>query len=204
MSQAPHSASRDRNAVATAARAAIFCLLLLLLGPPFVFGQRGRPTQYQVEAVYLYQFGRFIHWPNPTAEQAPAGSAFSICVLGRDPFGTILDTTVSGESINQVPLKVTRINEVNAAKGCRIVFISDSEDERLPTILETLQKLPVLTVGETPDFVTRGGMIQFVVDQNRVRFEINVTTAQRAGLSMSSQLLKVASAVRGAPAGASQ
>jgi hypothetical protein len=204
MPQAPHLASLDRNSVVNTARLGGLLFFLLSAFPLIVSGQRGHPTQYQVEAVYLYQFGRFVQWPDQKTQGGASNSAFSICVLGRDPFGTTLDSTVSGESINAVPLKVVRIADLAETKSCRILFISDSEDERLPAILESLQKSPILTVGETPDFVTRGGMIQFVVDQNRVRFEINVTTAQRAGLSMSSQLLKVASAVRGAAAGANQ
>jgi hypothetical protein len=169
-----------------------FCLLV----PAAVFAaQRGRPTQYDVEAVYLYQFGRFIDWPPQSAEHA---DSFPICILGRDPFDGILDSTIAGEAINQVPLKAQRIGSIDEARNCRILFVSDSETARLPLILDGLRSSPVLTVSDTPGFASKGGMIGFVVQGNRVRFEINVVSTQRAGLTVSSQLLKVASLVRGA------
>jgi YfiR/HmsC-like len=183
----------------------IVCLFGLLLAAPFPSGmpalQRGRPTQYDVEAVYLYQFGRFVQWPEQS--NAPP-NAFTICVIGRDPFGNTLDGTVAGESIGQQPIKTERLADSIDAKHCRILYISPSEDAHLDQILESLQLAPVLTVSDAPDFVTRGGMIQFVLQENRVRFEINVANAQKAGLTMSSQLLKVASALRGAPSGANR
>lgn len=125
--------------------------------------------------------------------------------MGRDPFAQTLDNTIAGETIGKSPLKDERIGSIDDAKRCRIVFISASEDAHLDEILDRLGKMPVLTVSDVPSFLARGGMIQFVVQDNRVRFEINVSTAKRAGLAVSSQLLKVAAAVRGAPAaGANQ
>lgn len=179
-----------------------FVYLLCLLFPLALIAQRGHPSQYDVEAVYLYQFGRFVQWPSQNA--APTDS-FPICVLGRDPFGKTLDTTIAGESIGLLPLRADRLVDANDAKHCRILFISDSENEHLAEILDSLQKSPVLTVSESQDFITRGGMIQFAVVDNRVRFEINLATAEKAGLAVSSQLLKVASTVHGArSAGANQ
>jgi hypothetical protein len=175
--------------------------LSVLLPLALFAAQRGRPTQYDVEAVYLYQFGRFVQWP---AQTASPSDAFPICVLGRDPFGASLDSTIAGESINEQRLEADRITEVRDAHRCRILYISPSEDAHLNAILDSLQAEPVLTVSDAPDFLARGGMVEFVLQDNRVRFEINVAIAQKDGLSVSSQLLKVASAVRGAPAGANQ
>jgi hypothetical protein len=177
-------------------------LLCLALPLGLFAAQSGRPTQYDVEAVYLYQFGRFVAWP---AQNAAPQDNFPICIMGRDPFGASLDSTIAGENINQLPLKASRIASVDDAKRCRILYISPSEDARLGAILQGLQQAPVLTVSDAPDFLSRGGMIQFVLQGNRVRFEINVSTAQKSGLTVSSDLLKVASSVRGVPAsGASQ
>ena len=179
-----------------------FCAICLAI--PLVLAaqpQRGRPTQYDVEAVYLFQFGKFIQWPTAPASDEP----FDICIMGQDPFAQTLDNTIAGETIGKSPLKDERIGSIDDAKRCRILFISASEDAHLDEILDRLGKMPVLTVSDVPSFLARGGMIQFVVQDNRVRFEINVSTAKRAGLAVSSQLLKVAAAVRGAPAaGANQ
>ncbi|HKQ86973.1 MAG TPA: YfiR family protein [Candidatus Acidoferrales bacterium] len=177
------------------------CAICLALPIALFAAQRGRPTQYDVEAVYLYQFGKFVQWPTASVPTEP----FSICVMGRDPFAQTLDNTIAGETIGQAPLKADRVDTIDDAKYCRILFISASEDARLEEILNRIGKAPVLTVSDVPGFIARGGMIQFVVQDNRVRFEINVATAKQAGLTMSSQLLKVAAAVRGAPAaGANQ
>jgi hypothetical protein len=175
----------------------ICALTLVPLG--LLLAQRGRPSQYDVEAVYLYQFGKFVQWP---AKTDSPGNAFPVCVIGRDPFGAVLDNTVAGETINNLPIKAERIGNAADARHCRILYISPSEDARIGDILDGLQNAPVLTVSDAPDFAERGGMIQFLLQEDRVRFEINVGTAQKAGLSLSSQLLKVAAAIRGAPAGA--
>ncbi len=174
------------------------CLFLPLA---LLAARQGRPTQYDVEAVYLYQFGKFVQWPATSSPTEP----FYICVMGRDPFAQTLDNTIAGETIGKAPLKADRIDTIDDAKHCRILFISASEDARIEEILNRLRKTPVLTVSDAPGFVALGGMIQFVVQDDRVRFEINVSTAKQVGLTMSSQLLKVAAAVRGAPAaGANQ
>lgn len=181
-----------------------WCFFALSLGVPFVLAaqsQRGHPTQYDIEAVYLFQFGKFVQWPTAPASNEP----FDICIMGRDPFAETLDNTIAGETIGKSPLKDERIDATDDAKRCRILFISASEDAHLDEILGRLGKSPVLTVSDVPGFLARGGMIQFVVRENRVRFDINVGTTKRAGLAVSSQLLKVAAAVRGSPAaGANQ
>lgn len=176
----------------------VFALLFSVLLPlNLIRAQRGKPTQYDIEAVYLFQFGKFVQWP----AQPGLTDSFEICILGRDPFGGILDRTVAGEKIGNVPLKADRIVDLNDARHCRILYISPSEEARLNVILATVSSSSVLTVSDLPDFESRGGMIQFIVEDNRVRFEINVAVARKVGLTISSQLLKVAAAVRDAPPG---
>jgi hypothetical protein len=167
---------------------------LVLIGLPAA-AQSGKPTQYDVEAAYLYQFGNFVQWPTKKlATQAP--KSFPICVIGRDPFGRILDNTVKDGNMNGLPLVARRVTSAQEAAGCRVLFVSSSEDRDLTRTLGALSSAPILTVSDIPAFVSRGGMIQFVLIDKRVRFEINVSNAERAGLTMSSQLLKVAVAVR--------
>ena len=163
-----------------------------LLGPSCLHAQRSNPGEYEVKAAYIYDFGKFVAWP---AKVAPADD-FPICVLGEDPFGATFDATIAGETINGKKVVVNRIAKPQEAVSCRILFISGSEESQLKEILAALAKASVLTVSDISQFTRRGGMIQFVIDANRVRFEVNVTTAERAGLTLSSQLLKVAINVR--------
>jgi hypothetical protein len=117
-------------------------------------------------------------------------------VLGQDPFGTALDATIAGETIEGQGLLAKRISEPKQGLNCRVLFISSSEDGRLKEILTTLDKTGVLTVSDMPNFSQRGGMIEFVLDGGRIRFAVNLTPAQDAGLTVSSELLKVAISVR--------
>jgi hypothetical protein len=165
----------------------------MLVDASCVNAQKSNPTEYEVKAAYLYNFGRFVEWP---AKFSAASEFFSICVLGQDPFGSTFDATIAGESINGKKVVVTRITKPQDAASCRILFISSSEESRLREILATLDKISVLTVSDISQFTRRGGMIQFVMEANRVRFEVNLTTAEHAGLTLSSQLLKVAISVR--------
>jgi hypothetical protein len=151
---------------------------------------QSRPNEYQVKAAYLYNFGRFIQWP--TSATAAKGDSFTICVLGQDPFGTALNTTLATEAINGQSVVARRIPSPQEALSCRILFISSSESERLKQILAILGDASVLTVSDLPQFTQRGGMVQLVLDGNKVRFEVNLTPVERAHLAMSSQLLKVA------------
>ena len=165
----------------------------MLVGATCVNAQKSNPTEYEVKAAYLYNFGRFVEWP---AKVSAASEFFSICVLGDDPFGASFDATIAGESINGKKVVVTRITKPQDAASCRILFISSSEESRLKEILATLDKMSVLTVSDISQFTRRGGMIQFVPEANRVRFEVNLTNAEHAALTLSSQLLKVAVSVR--------
>jgi hypothetical protein len=124
-------------------------------------------------------------------------------VIGRDPFGAVLDSTLAGETIDGKSMAVKRIRAAKDAVGCRILFVSASEEPQLSQILEVIGRSGVLTVSDLPGFTARGGMIQFVSQENRVRFEVNLTAAEQANLKLSSELLKVATAVRktGRPGG---
>jgi hypothetical protein len=159
--------------------------------------QTPKPTEYEVQAAYLSNFGRFVEWPaRPgVSERDP----FYVCVLGQDPFGPLLDAALKGETIGAAPMAARRVASASDAANCRIVFVNSTKDSELKGILATLRNFKALTVSDTFDFTRQGGMIQFVLDGNRVRFEINLAAAQRAGLTLSSQLLKVAVAIRRAP-----
>jgi YfiR/HmsC-like len=162
--------------------------------------QQAKPNEYQLKAIYLFNFGKFVTWP----AEATAGKndSFAVCVLGRDPFGTILDSTFAGETLENKRVLLRRIPHPQDARDCRILFISSTEDKHLKEILVALANGGVLTVSDMPNFVRRGGMIQFTLEGEKIRFEINLASAKSARLVLSSELLKVAADVtKAAPSG---
>jgi len=171
---------------------AIACVFLAATALP---AQQPKPSEYQVKAAYLYNFGRFITWPARIA--AGKDDSFAVCVLGQDPFGQTLDSTLGGEALDGKPVEVRRITRPQQAGDCRILFISSAEEKHLREILAALNQVGVLTVSDMAGFTRRGGMIQFVLEGDRIRFEINLANAESARLVLSSELLKVATTVKG-------
>jgi hypothetical protein len=151
------------------------------------------PSEYQVKAVFVFNFSRFVEWP-PQTFKTPS-QPFAICILGDDPFGAKLDEAVRGEEINQHPLMIRRIHQVREADECQILYIDRSEQGDLRQILSALDHRSTLTVSELSDAAERGGMIQFLNENNRIRLRINVESARAAGLTISSKLLRPADIV---------
>jgi hypothetical protein len=166
----------------------------VLLVATSLSAQQSKPNEYQVKAAYLFNFGRFVKWPPGLA--AGNGDSFPVCVLGRDPFGSILDSTLAGEALEGKRVVVRRIAKTEDAADCRILFVSSTEEHHLKEVLVATDQAGVLTVSDIAGFSRRGGMIQFVLDGDKVRFEINLASAERARLVLSSELLKIAAAVR--------
>jgi hypothetical protein len=146
--------------------------------------------EYQVKAVFLFNFAQFVDWP-PKAFPEPQ-TPLVIGVLGEDPFGTYLDETVRGENVNNRPLVVQRYRRIGDIKTCHVLFINRSETDRLEQILASLRGRNILTVGDTDDFAQRGGMIQLVTEKNKIRMRINLEVVKAANLTISSKLLRVA------------
>ena len=162
---------------------------LVLSAPLAVSAQAPPPSSEDVEAAYLYQFGRYVEWP---ADLVADRDTFEICVLGMDPLGAALDDIVAGKAITGRQVEAKRIADPGDSGGCRILFVSSSENARVPAILKALAGTRVLTVGRGADFTRRGGMIGFTFDDRRVRFIVNLAAADAAKLMLSSQLLRVA------------
>ncbi len=171
-------------------RSAILPLILLAGLIPRCAAQPS--LEYEVKAAFLLNFTRFIDWPAATLPDA--ASPFTICILGKDPFGHVLDDVLKGEAVNGRPLMVRRITQSPAPQSCQVVFI-EATGRALLKDLTSLGR-GVLTVGEGDLFVRDGGMIGFVIDNRRVRFAINQSAAEAAGLKISSKLLSVARAVK--------
>jgi YfiR/HmsC-like len=170
-----------------------FAMVVALNGPASLRAQASSPTEYDIEAAYLFNFMRFVEWPPTTMAD---GSSLHICVLGQDPFGEALDATLAGGSIAGRNVTAVRISEPKESLNCHILFISSSENSRLSQILLALDKTPVLTVSNAPHFVDRGGMIEFTLERGKVRFEVNLAVSSGAGLVLSSDLLKLAKRVK--------
>jgi hypothetical protein len=164
----------------------------LVAGSGNLHAQTAKPTEYQVKAAYLVNFVKFIEWPRASG---PADDPFAICVLGQDPFGPALEAALAGETVGRHALVPRRVTSAREAANCRVVFIGE-DDRDASRSVSALDNAGVLTVSDVPEFLKHGGIIQFVLQGNRVRFEVNLTAARKAGLNLSSELLKVAAAVR--------
>jgi len=170
------------------------CVLgLALLAAGLACAQDTPPGEYRVKAAFLWNFAKFIQWPtNAFANEA---APFVIGVLGEDPFGDDLVKTVRDKQINTHPITVKTFRTVSDAKECHLLFISTSETNRLADIFKSLSGSPILTVGdvgETGKFTEAGGMINFVFEGNKIRFQINDDAAKAANLKISSKLLSLA------------
>ncbi|HTV07847.1 MAG TPA: YfiR family protein [Candidatus Aquilonibacter sp.] len=150
------------------------------------------PTQADVEAVYLFDFGKFVRWPSGV-DRGP----FQICVAATHSFAAGVERTIANEAIDGRTLTVREISRPEEETGCAVLFIDASERERSDVLLRGAADKPLLTVSDLPDFLARGGMIQFQIIQNRVRFSVNLDAVNRSHLVMSSELLKVAVDVKG-------
>jgi YfiR/HmsC-like len=177
------------------ARALAAALLIAQLPTATLAATPAKPSEYEVKAAYLLNFGKFVR----RSTSAPAGSSFEICTLGHDPIGSSLDALADNSRINGLPVRITHLQDISAAKSCSIVFISATEDSHIREDLAILGDSDTLTVSDAPDFLERGGMIQFVLISNHVRFAVNLEPVNRTHLVLSSELLRVASTVSGKP-----
>jgi hypothetical protein len=149
--------------------------------------------EYQIKAVFLFNFAQFVEWPSRAFPDR--GSPLVIGVLGEDPFGAFLDETVRGERVDNRPLIVQRYRRVEEIQTCHVLFISQSEVNRLDQIVSSLKGRDILTVGDVESFARRGGMIRFAQEAKKTRLLINVEAAKAANLTISSKLLRPAEIV---------
>jgi len=148
------------------------------------------PTDYQVKAVFLFNFAQFVEWPSNAF--ANENSDMVIGILGDDPFGAILDQTVKGEVVHGRKIAVRRLSAEDSVDGCQILFISRSESDRVESLLRSLRGTSILTVSEQDRFCEQGGIINFVRRDQNVRLEINRPVAESAGLKINARLLSLA------------
>lgn len=153
------------------------------------------PSEYEIKAAFLYNFANFVEWPPKTP--ADNTGAFIIGVIGDNPFGNTLEKTVAGKTVGGHKIDIRYFKSVRDLKPCHILFVSSSEDNHIGKISDAVKDWHVLTVGDSDNFARSGGVIGFVVEDKKIRFEINVDSARKTGLKISSKLLKLAKTVRG-------
>jgi YfiR/HmsC-like len=173
-------------------RALLWCTLATMAFAHEACGAEA-PTEYQVKAVFVFNFARFVEWP-PQAFAAP-NEPFVIGIVGPDPFGARLDEAVRGEQVGEHPLQVRRFRTAGEIGPCQILYIDRSEGAQLSPILAALNHRPTLTVTDLDGAAQHGAMIQFVTESSRIRLRINVEAARAAGLTISSKLLRPAEIV---------
>jgi len=167
-------------------------LSLLLLAPAGLLGAvpaAAQPSDLAVKAAFLTKFGAYVTWPH-----APTGP-LTLCVVGSDPFGAVLDQAARGQVVDGRPLAVRRLAGPGGADGCQIAFVEGASPARTAEWLQALRGRPILTVTDARAGLQRG-MIFFVIDGGRVRFHIDQASAQQSGLGLSSRLLAIALSVR--------
>ncbi len=168
-----------------------FWFLLWLATPAWPAAE---PTpEYQLKAVFLFNFAQFVEWPD-RAFPAP-DAPLVIGVLGEDPFGSYLDNLVTGEKVGAHPLVVRRYRRGEDPVACHILFVSASEAELLAATMPRLKVRSILTVSDLEKFNREGGMVRFVTEGGKIRLRINVEAAKACELKISSKILRPATVV---------
>lgn len=162
-------------------------LTVALMGILCCIEQTAGTSEYEMKAAYLYNFAKFIDWPD--AQPLPS---FNICVYGRDPFGGFLDQAVLGKQAHGAAIVIRRIpSGIQNLDGCQTLFLGAASAAQIEPLLRALQGRSILTIGESDGFAEQGGMIGLRLDQGRVRFEINLAAISAARLQASSRLIEL-------------
>jgi len=175
------------------------CLAVLLALRPVTVVAQEQPTEIQVKAAFLFNFVKFVEWPAESFRDS--GGHLRLCVLGEDRFAQELERIAAGKVVSGRALEVVRVSQRERALHCQILFIGATQNAMGQKVLAESRSESVLTVGENAEFLRQGGVIRLFLLDSRIRFEISLEAAERAGLKVSSKLLVLAQSVRGAPAG---
>lgn len=170
-----------------------FVLLLILLFVRSASIQPQTSKEYQIKAVFLFNFTQFIEWPGSAFGEA--SDPFVIGIVGDDPFGPYLDETIRGENLDGHPLVVKRFKTPDEVEVCHILFVNMSDRDDIKNAFDRIKSHSVLTVGDVANFGKQGGMIRFITENNKTRIRINLEAAREADLTISSKLLKLAEIV---------
>jgi len=172
--------------------AAAFAFILMFASSGMQ-AQQTRTREYNIKAVFLYNFTQFVEWP----EEAFANNTapFVVGILGEDPFRSVIDVTVAGEKVKEHPIIVRRYSNIKDLSTCHILFISETEAQKFLRSPAATKNKYMLTVSDAAGFANSGGMIRFVMQENKIKLQINPTVAKTAELNISSKLLRLADIV---------
>jgi|SRR5208282_3075321 len=173
--------------------------LLFIASVRWVSAQTNPSSEYQVKAAFLFHFAQFVDWPPEAFKDA--ATPLTYCTVGEDPFHGALDGSLNGKTIDGRAVRVVHFQKAQEIQGCQILFLGTPEKKFISATLANLKASPVLTVGESENFVQQGGMIGFFLEDSKVRFEINLDAAEHAKLKISARLLSLAKTVIGGPKG---
>jgi hypothetical protein len=171
--------------------------LILYLGIAGNLRANSAAEEYSVKAAFLFHFAQFVDWPDGTFPEADSPLVY--CTIGADPFHGALEASLLGKKMDGHGFQVRHARQISEIQGCHVLFIGGGEKGQLASVLANVKGSPVLTVGESERFVDDGGMIGFCVEENKIRFKINLESAEKAQLRISAKLLALAKIVIGRP-----
>jgi hypothetical protein len=171
----------------------IFAFWLIACNAAIVNADQQKPGEYQVKALFLYNFLNFVDWPADSSIHS--SPTINVCVIGDDPFDNALDN-IRDNTVKDKKLAIRFYRPYDEPKGCHLLFIPATEKRHVAQILKSVRESNVLTVGDTEESARQGAIIGFYIEQNKVRFAINIEAARRAGLRISAKLLKLAKIIK--------
>jgi len=168
----------------------LFITFLVLTGHLVSAAQGASSREYELKAVFLFNFTQFVEWPASSfsSNQEPV----IIGILGKNPFGAYLEEIVSGEKVNGHAVTVQYYNNVEEIKGCHVLFINLADTKKTERVVEALNGRNILTVSDAPGFPEQGGMVRFFTRDNKIKLQVNLEASRAASLTISSKLLRLA------------
>jgi hypothetical protein len=180
----------SRKTCKNAFTSALLALLVLLNAHGVATADSGASREYQLKAAFIFNFAQFVEWPAETF--AGPDAPLVIGVVGSNPFGDVLEQAVAGKKVGGRSIVVRYFRSAHAMERCHVLFVSGSERDAMGHLVERCARESTLTVGDFEGFTFARGMIRFVTQDNRLRFEVNLDSMNRAQLRASAKLLKLA------------
>ena len=171
----------------------IFAFWLIACNAAVVTADQQKPGEYQIKALFLYNFLNFVDWPVDSSIYS--SPTINVCIIGDDPFADALDD-IRNETVKGKKLAIRFYSPFDEPEGCHLLFIPASENKHAGKILRSVRESNVLTVADTVEVATQDAIISFFIEQKKVRFAINIESARRAGLKISAKLLKLAKIIK--------